>query len=102
MRTLRAIGPRSWVPKRNQAAYPLCRLQAVTCVRSQPGGNCHLWGLNRISGVLSAVSGTFPGFGGDLLFSHSVMSDSLRPMDCSMPGFPVLHHLPEFAQTHVH
>ena len=23
-------------------------------------------------------------------------------MDCSMPGFPVLHHLPEFVQTHVH
>ena len=23
-------------------------------------------------------------------------------MDCSMPGFPVLHHLPEFAQIHVH
>ena len=23
-------------------------------------------------------------------------------MDCSMPGFLVLHHLPEFAQTHVH
>ena len=23
------------------------------------------------------------------------------PMDCSMPGFPVLHHLPELAQTHV-
>ena len=23
------------------------------------------------------------------------------PMDCSMPGFPVLHHLLEFAQTHV-
>ena len=22
------------------------------------------------------------------------------PMDCSMPGFPVLHHLPELAQTH--
>ena len=22
-------------------------------------------------------------------------------MDCSTPGFPVLHHLPEFAQTHV-
>ena len=25
-----------------------------------------------------------------------------EPMDCSMPGFPVLHHLPELAQTHVH
>ena len=24
------------------------------------------------------------------------------PMDCSMPGFPVLHHLPELAQTRVH
>ena len=24
------------------------------------------------------------------------------PMDCSTPGVPVLHHLPEFAQTHVH
>ena len=37
-----------------------------------------------------------------LLFSRSVMSDSLRPMDCSMAGLPVLHHLLEFAQTHVH
>ena len=25
-----------------------------------------------------------------------------NPMDCSTPGFPVLHFLPEFAQTHVH
>ena len=24
------------------------------------------------------------------------------PMDCSMPGFPDLHHLTKFAQTHVH
>ena len=24
------------------------------------------------------------------------------PMNCSTPGFPVLHYLPEFAQTHVH
>ena len=23
------------------------------------------------------------------------------PVDCSTPGFPVLHRLPEFAQTHV-
>ena len=35
-------------------------------------------------------------------FSHSVVSDSLRPMDCSMPGLPVHHQLPEFTQTHVH
>ena len=26
----------------------------------------------------------------------------LDPMDCSTPGFPVLHCLPEFAQVHIH
>ena len=25
-----------------------------------------------------------------------------NPVDCSMPGFPVHHQLPELAQTHVH
>ena len=25
-----------------------------------------------------------------------------EPMDCSTPGFPVLHHLPEPAQIHIH
>ena len=25
-----------------------------------------------------------------------------NPMDCSTPGFPVLHYLLEFAQTHIH
>ena len=24
------------------------------------------------------------------------------PMDCSMPGFPVLHYLLEFVQSHAH
>ena len=37
-----------------------------------------------------------------LLFSHSVVSESLRPMDCSTAGFPVLHNVLEFAKTHVH
>ena len=36
-----------------------------------------------------------------LLFSHQVISDC-DPMGCSMPGFSVLHYLPEFTQTHVH
>ena len=30
------------------------------------------------------------------------MSHSLRPMDCSMPGFPVHHQLLELSQPHVH
>ena len=35
-------------------------------------------------------------------FSCSVVSNSLDSMDCSMPGFPVHHQLPELAQIHVH
>ena len=35
-------------------------------------------------------------------FSCSVVSDSLRPMNRSMPGLPVHHQLPEFTQTHAH
>ena len=34
-----------------------------------------------------------------LLFSHVQL---WYPMDCSALGFPVLHYLPELAQTHVH
>ena len=38
-----------------------------------------------------------------LLFTYYVMSKSLwPPMDYSVPGFPVLHYLLEFAQIHVH
>ena len=38
-----------------------------------------------------------------LQFSRSVVSNSLcDPMDCSMPGLPIHHQLPEFTQTHVH
>ena len=37
-----------------------------------------------------------------LLFSFSAVSDSLDPTDHRTSGFPVLHHLPKFVQTHVH
>ena len=41
------------------------------------------------------------------LLSHVWLLDcksprTARPMDCSMPGFPVPHQLLKFAQTHVH
>ena len=37
-----------------------------------------------------------------LLFSCQSCLTLCHPMDYSTPGFPVLHHLPELAQTHVH
>ena len=36
-----------------------------------------------------------------MLFNRSVISNC-DPMDCSMPGLPVLHHLLELAETHVY
>ena len=48
----------------------------------------------------------FPGFPGIQLTCCSSVAQSGQtlcdPMDCSTPGFPVLHHLLELAQTHVH
>ena len=35
-------------------------------------------------------------------FSHSVMPTLCDPVNCSMPGLPVHHQLPESTQTHVH
>ena len=37
-----------------------------------------------------------------VLFSRSVMSNSLQPLNHSMPGLPVHHQLLESTQTHVH
>ena len=34
--------------------------------------------------------------------SRSVVSTLCDPMNCSTPGLPVHHQLPEFTQTHVH
>ena len=39
---------------------------------------------------------------GDLLFIAKSCPTLCGPMDCSTPGFPVHHQLPELAQTHVH
>ena len=57
------------------------------------------WGL--MSKACTASSGNFTSCF-LMLFSRSVVSDSLQPHNCSTPGFPVLHHLLEFAQTDVH
>ena len=45
----------------------------------------------------------FFGFQFLLLFSVAQLCPTLcDPVDCSTLGFPVLHYLPKFAQTHVH
>ena len=55
---------------------------------------CKLWEIEE-PGVLQSSSGQFS----SLIRSCLTLCN---PMDCRTPGFPVLHHLTEFAQTHVH
>ena len=62
-----------------------------------------LWGLTKSHPLFiflcSYLSSEVP-------FQFSSVAQSCltlcNPMDCSMPGLPVHHHLPEFIQTHVH
>ena len=68
---------------------------------SVQGGNCQSWrgGLN----VRRSVDQYHASHGSNfLLFSCSVVSDSLQPHGLQAPGFPVLHLLLELAQTHIH
>ena len=37
-----------------------------------------------------------------LLFICLVVSNSLQPLACSIPGFPIFHYFLGLAQTHVH
>ena len=56
-----------------------------------------IWGDRALSWSPCSVQPLGP-IGTVQLFSHIWLCD---PMDCSMTGFPVLHHLLELAQTHV-
>ena len=54
--------------------------------------NEHNWRWSLWSGQFSVSS----------VQSFSHVPTLCDPMDCTMPGFPVHHQLPELAQTHVH
>ena len=56
-----------------------------------------------LSILVSSVCIPSSGIAGSLvLFSHSVVSTPCDLMNCSTPGFPVHHQLPELTQTHIH
>ena len=60
-----------------------------------------LWSLRLLTFIVTS-SYSYP----ILCFSSVQFTQSCLtlcyPMDCSMPGFPFHHQLPEFIQTHVH
>ena len=54
---------------------------------------------SSMSPIPSAISHSPDQFSSVQLHSRVQLCD---PMNCSTPGFPVHHHLPEFTQTHIH
>ena len=72
-------------------SWPFSSLQYVTCRL-----------VNRQAGVALVLKTLFHS---DCCCCCSVSRSCpnlCNPFDCSTPGFPVLHHLLELAQTHVH
>ena len=82
----------NWAPSpqssRPQASFSLCPLAPwhVRCWRQQ---TCHTGQMLSHKGCCCY----------SVTKSHMTLCN---PMGCSTPGFPVLHYLPEFVQTHVH
>ena len=64
-----------------------------------------LFFLNFVSSVVEKLLYTYICMYNTYFQFRSVVQSCLtlcNPMDCSKPGLPVYHQLPEFTQTHVH
>ena len=62
-----------------------------------------LWEIVKDRGTWCAAVHGAQRIGQDLVTSVTQLYLTLcDPMDCSTPGFPVHHQLPELTQTHVH
>ena len=89
-----------------QLAPQLLRASNSELLLGSPGSTAHTWQMARLLGLHNHVSQLL--YKSHLIFmccSCSVAQSCptlCDPMDCSTPGCPVLHHLPELAQTHVH
>ena len=63
----------------------------------------YVWIYQEISLLISNVFPSNYSFFLFVVWSLNCVRPALcESMDCSMSGFPVLHYLPDFAQTHVH
>ena len=62
------------------------------------------YGFYHVGNSYKNITKIFHGISYSVKFSHSVMSDSLRPhgLQHSRLPYPPIHQLPELAQTHIH
>ena len=88
---------------------PECEFQSFPLLRGRNWGCTSFSCLKGFNGTSHNASVTFPAVGRHKEQRHtcycSVVQSCLTlnyAMDCSTSGFPVPHHLPKFAQVHVH
>ena len=90
----------SW---QNQAVYPMCCMWQYLVLALPPHMPCF---LGNSSAIFSSEQGIHITWVFEQICCFPSVAQSCPtlcdPMDCSTPGFPVHHHLPELAQTHVH
>ena len=66
---------------------------------------CHFFRVRQNATLQICLTLYVMCFSGTFFYCCSIGTSCLTPcnaMDCSTPGFSVPHHLPEFAQVHVH
>ena len=93
----------------NQIDYILCNQRwrsSMQPTKTRPGADCgsdHGLLITKFRHKLKKVGKTARPFS-SVQFSSVIQSflTLCDPMNHSMPGLPVHHHLPEFTQTHVH
>ena len=83
--------------------FKVSRSKVITLTYRFPDPDIH-WDLSDLLSLISFISLDFcqPSW---VICCCSVAHSCptlCDPMGCNTPGFPVLHHLPELAQTHVH
>ena len=84
--------------------FPNILLQQGKNTDSNSVTGAHWWGLRHLVSMALGSPWSQPvlsGHGQRWYFAIGFVQSCLTlcdPMDCSMPGFPVLHYLPEFAQ----
>ena len=69
-----------------------------------PGPNPPLWGKENVYYHTLSATSSVPHMSwlNECCSVAQLCLVLFNPMDCSTPGFPVLHHLPKLAQTHIH
>ena len=103
--------PAVWAPESQIRYLPMMGQGSGTCISSKlPGNTAAAWGplihglafLFPPPHVSHLLRGYNPHLVGCCCSVTKLCPILCNPMHCSTPGFPVLHYLPEFCQTHVH